>query len=115
MTKFSPNITLVGYHRDGTKSEVHTYTPEHSVDSDCVETAVTNAHEFTARWLEKWSELPNAPHKYSVQLFLTAKYPDGREIRKFKETFFCIRSRANVLKFVDRHCSRTLQKYAKLR
>ena len=114
MTKFSPNMTLYGYHRGGTKSRVDTFKPEHFVDSDCVETAIENAHEFAAHWLAKWSEMPNPPRKFDVLLYLSVEFPDGREARKFKENFLSIRSSDKVLKFVDRNCSRTLRKYAEL-
>lgn len=113
MTKFEPNITLYGYHRDGTESKVHSYSVEYDLASDCAENAIENARDFVAQWLTKWEAMSNSPQKFKVELFLTAKFEDDREIRELKMSSK-VKSSEKVMAYVDRHTTRAFRKFAKL-
>ena len=113
MTKFEPNITLYGYHRDGTESKVHSYTIEYDLASDCAETAIENSRDFVAQWLTKWDAMSNSPQKFKVELFLTAKFADGREIKELKMSSR-VKTSEKVMAYVDRHSKCAFRKFAKL-
>ncbi len=113
MTIFNPNITLYGYHRDGTESKVHTYTPEHQLDSDCAETAIANASKFVAEWVGKWTGMSNSPDKFRAELYFVAEFPDGRKAQKLKDSGK-LRSAEKVTAYVDRHTTKIFRKFAQL-
>ena len=112
MTKFEPNLRLLGYHRGGTVSELHTYTGEYDLASDRIESAINGAHETVAQWLAKWDAMSNPPRKFRVELLLAVKFADGREICKFKSSFK-LRSHEKVFAYVDRHSKRLFEKFVK--
>lgn len=113
MTKFEPNITLYGYHRDGTESKVHSYKIEYDLASECAENAIENCRDFVTQWLTKWDAMSNSPQKFKVELFLRAKFADGREISELKMSSK-VNSSEKVMAYVDRHSTGAFRKFAKI-